>query len=77
MPDTPLTIRMHERDNVAVVVNDGGVAAGQRAAIGLVCASAIPQGHKVALADIAADEPVRRYGRSSARRGGPSPPAAG
>ena len=28
MSDTPLTIRMHERDNVAIVANDGGLPAG-------------------------------------------------
>ena len=27
----PLTIRMHERDNVAIVANDGGLPAGHRA----------------------------------------------
>jgi hypothetical protein len=27
-PGKPLTIRMHERDNVAIVANDGGLPAG-------------------------------------------------
>ena len=60
----PLTISMHERDNVAIVANDGGLPAGTRLlASGLVLVDKVPQGHKVALADIAAGEagaPLRR-----------------
>ena len=62
MPGTPLTIRMHERDNVAIVANDGGLGAGSELPSGLVLRDRVPQGHKVALADIAADAPVLRYG---------------
>ena len=62
MPATPLTIRMHERDNVAIVANDGGLAAGSVLPSGLVLRDRVPQGHKVALVDIAADAPVLRYG---------------
>jgi len=62
MPDTPLTIRMHERDNVAIVANDGGLAAGSVMTSGLALRDRVPQGHKVALVDIAADAPVHRYG---------------
>ena len=58
----PLTIRMHESDNVAIVANDGGLAAGTVLPSGLVLLDRVPQGHKVALADIAAGAPVRRYG---------------
>ena len=57
-----LTLRMHERDNVAIVANDGGLPAGTALACGLVLAERIPQGHKVALADIAAGAAVLRYG---------------
>jgi galactarate dehydratase len=57
----PLTIRMHDRDNVAIVANDGGLPAGTPLASGLVLRDAVPQGHKVALVDIAAGQPVRRY----------------
>ncbi|CAG0944181.1 galactarate dehydratase [Gammaproteobacteria bacterium] len=57
----PLTIRMHDRDNVAIVANDGGLPAGTTLASGLVLRDKVPQGHKVALADIAAGQPVRRY----------------
>jgi galactarate dehydratase len=58
----PLTISMHDRDNVAIVANDGGLAAGTTLASGLVLRDRVPQGHKVALLDIAAGAPVLRYG---------------
>ena len=57
----PLYIRMHPNDNVAVVVNTGGLPAGTRFADGLVLKEHVPQGHKVALVDLSAEEPVRRY----------------
>jgi galactarate dehydratase len=59
---TPLTIRMHERDNVAIVANDGGLPPGAVLPSGLVLRERVPQGHKVALSDIAAGAPVLRYG---------------
>jgi galactarate dehydratase len=62
MSSTPLTIRMHECDNVAIVANDGGLPAGSVLPSGLVLRDRVPQGHKVALVDIAADAPVHRYG---------------
>ncbi len=62
MATAPLTLRMNERDNVAIVANDGGLAAGTALACGLVLRDRVPQGHKVALADIAAGAPVLRYG---------------
>ena len=58
----PLTIRMTDRDNVAIVANDGGLPAGTALPGGLVLVDKVPQGHKVALLDIAADAPVLRYG---------------
>ncbi len=58
----PHTIRMHERDNVAIVANDGGLPAGTELPGGLVLREKVPQGHKVALLDIAAHAPVLRYG---------------
>lgn len=61
MSSAPLTIRMHERDNVAIVANDGGLPAGTVLASGLVLRDKVPQGHKVALVDIAAGGAVRRY----------------
>ncbi len=59
---TPLTIRMHERDNVAIVANDGGLPPGSVLPSGLALRERVPQGHKEALVDIAADAPVLRYG---------------
>ena len=57
----PLTIRMHAADNVAIVANDGGLNAGTVLADGLVLRDKLPQGHKLALVDIAAGTVVRRY----------------
>ena len=59
---TPLTIRMHARDNVAIVANLGGLPKGTQLSEGLCLQDAVPQGHKVALVDIPADSPVLRYG---------------
>lgn len=61
-PLKPLSIKLHPRDNVAIVVNSGGLAAGTRFDDGLVLVDAVPQGHKVALADIPRGGPVVRYG---------------
>ncbi len=58
----PRTIRVHPNDNVAVVVNQGGLPAGSRFADGLVLAEAIPEAHKVALADLAEGDAIVRYG---------------
>jgi galactarate dehydratase len=63
----PLTIRMRDEDNVAIVANDGGLPEGTRLpdgvpGAGLVLRDKLPQGHKVALRDIAAGEVVLRYG---------------
>ncbi|CAN5209950.1 galactarate dehydratase [soil metagenome] len=57
----PLTIAMHPADNVAIVANDGGLAAGTVLASGLVLRERVPQGHKVSLVDLAAGDEVRRY----------------
>ncbi len=62
MTTTPLTLRMQASDNVAIVANDGGLAAGTVLADGVVLLDPVPQGHKVALVDIAAGAPVLRYG---------------
>ncbi|AJP59967.1 galactarate dehydratase [Pandoraea vervacti] len=60
--DAPRYIRMQAQDNVAIVVNDGGLPAGSRFADGLTLVDAVPQGHKVALADLAEGAAVIRYG---------------
>ncbi len=59
---TPLTIRMHASDNVAIVANDGGLPAGTALPGGPVLRERVPQGHKVSLADVPQGEAVRRYG---------------
>ena len=58
----PLTISMNERDNVAIVANDGGLPAGTTLTSGLTLKEHVPQGHKVALIDLVIDAPVIRYG---------------
>lgn len=58
----PLYLRMHPSDNVAIVANDGGLAAGTCFADGIVLLERIPQGHKLALQAIAAGQAVLRYG---------------
>jgi len=58
----PRYIRAHECDNVAVVVNEGGLLAGARFASGLELREAIPETHKVALADLAQGDAIVRYG---------------
>ncbi len=66
MSSSPQTIRMNERDNVAIVANDGGLAAGTVLSGGLVLVDRVPQGHKVALVDIGAgdaDSPLWRRHR--------------
>lgn len=62
----PLTIRMHADDNVAIVANDGGLPAGTLLPAGVPGAGTtlrdkVPQGHKLALADIPEGGVVRRY----------------
>ncbi len=57
----PRYIVMHPNDNVAIVVNDGGLPPGAEFANGLVLKDRVPQGHKVALIDLAEGEPIVRY----------------
>ena len=58
----PLYIRLREDDNVAIVANQGGLHPGAEFASGLRLIEQIPQGHKVALQDIAAGAAIIRYG---------------
>jgi galactarate dehydratase len=57
----PRVLRMHPADNVAIVVNDGGLPAGTVLDSGLVLRDKVPQGHKVALVDLAQGQAVMRY----------------
>ena len=54
-------IQVHGNDNVAIVVNDGGLPAGAQFPCGLTLQTRVPQGHKVSLAAIAGGAPVVRY----------------
>src|SRR5580693_5116484 len=60
--DAPLYIRLREDDNVAIIANRGGLHPGAEFASGLRLIEQIPQGHKVALQDIAAGAAITRYG---------------
>ncbi len=60
----PLYVRVHADDNVAIVVNNGGLPAGARFADGLILRERVPQGHKIALRHFDAREPVVRYGQT-------------
>ena len=60
MPMPPLTIRMQASDNLAIVVNEGGLEVGTVLADGLVLLDRVPQVHKVALVVIAAQARVQR-----------------
>ncbi len=58
---SPLYIKVHPNDNVAIVVNDGGLGEGATFADGLTLRERVPQGHKVALTDLAEGDAVIRY----------------
>lgn len=60
----PLFVRVHPRDNVAILVNPGGLRAGSRFASGHVLLEDMPQSHKMALRRIEPGEPVVRYGEA-------------
>jgi galactarate dehydratase len=58
----PLCIQIHARDNVAIVVNEGGLPAGAQFDSGLTLVEAVPEAHKLALFDIPQGDPIVRYG---------------
>jgi galactarate dehydratase len=58
----PLYVRVHPDDNVAIVVNEGGLRAGAMFDSGLVLTENVPEAHKVALNDMPAGTPILRYG---------------
>ena len=60
--EPPRRIQVHADDNVAIIANDLGLPAGAEFPDGLTLNHFIPQGHKVALQDIAAGAPIIRYG---------------
>jgi len=60
--EPPRRIQVDKRDNVAIIVNVLGLPAGTEFPDGLVLNQLVPNGHKVALADIATGGNVVRYG---------------
>ncbi|MBP2168079.1 galactarate dehydratase [Erwinia toletana] len=60
--EVPLYIKVHETDNVAIVVNNNGLPAGTTFSCGLQLIEHVPQGHKVALSHIASGGNIIRYG---------------
>jgi len=59
---TPRFVRVNDRDNVAIVVNAEGLAAGAEFPNGLRVREAMPQSHKVTLDRVPQGAPVIRYG---------------
>ncbi|VBB07691.1 d-galactarate dehydratase / altronate hydrolase c terminus [Lucifera butyrica] len=60
--EKPLYIKLNAKDNVAIIVNAGGLPQGTLFPCGLELREPIPEGHKVALTDLNQDEPIIRYG---------------
>ncbi|MGO4887556.1 galactarate dehydratase [Anaerobacillus sp. MEB173] len=60
--EIPLYIKVNEQDNVAIIVNSGGLEEGTAFSCGLVLQEKVPQGHKVALTDLDQGQSVVRYG---------------
>lgn len=58
----PRYIKVNPQDNVAIVVNEGGLPAGTTFDSGLILTEAVPEAHKVALTTIAEGAAVIRYG---------------
>jgi galactarate dehydratase len=59
--EPPRRIQVAPGDNVAIIVNGLGLPAGTEFPDGLVLNHFVPQGHKVALADIADGGDIIRY----------------
>jgi len=60
--EIPRYIKVHPQDNVAIIVNAGGLKEGTDFSCGLKLVEFVPQGHKVALADFTEEQPIVRYG---------------
>jgi galactarate dehydratase len=58
----PRAIQVHASDNVAILVNPGGLRRGARLPSGVVLVEDIPEAHKVALVDLGKGDAVVRYG---------------
>jgi len=60
--EAPLYIKINPLDNVAIVVNGGGLPGGTVFPCGLTLKEHVPQGHKVALLDLELGQEIIRYG---------------
>lgn len=60
--EAPLYIKINQIDNVAIVVNSGGLPEGTLFSCGLTLKEHVPQGHKVALVDLEQEQEIIRYG---------------
>src|SRR6266567_585767 len=60
---SPRYIRVHEYDNVAIIVDPDGAPAGTQFSDGLSLLEHVPQSHKVALQDVDSGGAVVRYGQ--------------
>lgn len=59
----PLLIKINPLDNVAIVVNDGGLPSGTHIEqFGITLKDYVPQGHKVVLKALKQDDEILRYG---------------
>ena len=58
----PLYVKVHPQDNVAIVVNAGGLKAGTQFNSGITLVEDVPEAHKIALQDIEAGNAIIRYG---------------
>ncbi len=61
-PILPRYIKVHPNDNVAIVVNDGGLPKGTMFNDEFELQEDIPEGHKVALKDFSPGDKILRYG---------------
>lgn len=62
MVNSGRTIKVNDTDNVAIIVNEGGLKKCDRTDSGLLLTEDIPEGHKIALHDFEQDDPIIRYG---------------
>lgn len=60
--ETPLYIKVNPKDNVAIIVNSGGLGKGTVFSCGLTLIKHVPQGHKVNLIDLEEGQEIIRYG---------------
>ncbi len=60
--ELPLYIKVNSKDNVAIIVNSRGLPKGTSFSCGLILEDDVPQGHKVTLTDLQADQAIVRYG---------------